>query len=347
MKKLTVLIIILSLIWGCISQNKMKREALIKAISDSVDFKLLPEKIMYIVSYRYDYGDYDLYRLGGFEYFFGGVNGEDLFPHDIAEVNGKYLFFYPPFNSGKTGRKETKKKSIEIVEETGIPKLKQRSKYTWYVMQSRLTGKCTVVRAVNTDIESYEIPEVRTVLSNQPSTGDIDIVACNNCFVQGDVHGTLDVPFTFPVSFSSIFTIYNRKNSCLYWGEPDSLGYFAWVNGRDTLYLNAKEYYLEDKYIDDPDYNYDSQKAYRFEISSGNAYPFFSKLPMKDFHQHLYSLMRDSVFYIPNVDRYKAGAPDSCYYPKQKIKVMFPVECGFKYRTSDTNYYYEKGNLIR
>ena len=326
-------------------QKEINNNTLIKTISDYVDLESIPGNILYAQKLRYKYDCYDLYRIGRFDGIIFDKYGKGIYPHDIAEINGKYIFFYPHIQENKSN-KIMEKKIIEIIDKVGFSE--QYCRHVWYIAQSKLTGECTVVRATNQDMEPYEIPEIRTVLSNQPNIGAIDIVACENDFILSDNKDRKNDTQPFPPErYRSIFTIYNRTDSCLYWETPaDSLGYFAWVNGKDTLRLHMQTTYLEDMKIDDPDYNYDFQKVYRFDISCEDARSFFSKIPKKNYYNDLYNLMRDSIFYFPYIEKYKMKTPDSCYYPKQKIKVMFPVECGYTLITPQKNYHFEDGHFI-
>ena len=71
--KQIILIMIPFLLWSCVAQKDAKRELLTKAITEQIDLELIPEQIIYVIKYRHNYGDFDLYRTGGLDGFDGNI----------------------------------------------------------------------------------------------------------------------------------------------------------------------------------------------------------------------------------------------------------------------------------
>lgn len=319
-----------------LTQTEKNKKSLICAVKECVESGGLSEKVIGVYKSHLNRGDYELYFIRQFE---GLVVDED-FINEIIEWEGRYILLCSNVNTGISEEVESKftKETVDEVNDL-----------LFYFVQCRITGKSLLVKAVNRHVEPYEIPEIRefTCSENIFKKNNIEIIATSYSFdaLENYVLEEDTLSF-FPINYRAEFTIYNRSDSCLFFGSPcDSLGYFAIVNGNDTLYLGAKLAALSDYRIDDPDYIEDPEKFVRFSVTSEGNTDFFSRIEPRNYHQNLLNLLRDSIFYIPYP--FHAGYVNSnCIYPSKKIKVITPIEIVYTFSTPFHSYYCINGSLI-
>lgn len=333
MQNNTIIILLTILLCGCsLSQQERNKTELINAISQCIDSGEFKGKIIGVYRLDYSYKDHDVYLIGQ---YYGIAEGE-AYPYEIIQLKDKHVFLF----SNK--EKELPHDKVDKIQNE-LDEIQNNASTAFYFAQCKTSDKNLLVHAVNAYIEPYEIPEIRdfTCSDMLVKKNNIEIIVTDYNFDAVDNYITThnDTMLYFPTNYTGIISIYNRTDSCIFFPMEEKYGKFAIVNYKDTLHLSTEEISLADMDIDDPDYKFDKQKITRAIISSEIDLSFFEKLINNDnYEKKILSLLRDSIFYLPNSSEYKEHGDRSFIYPKEKIKVITPIEAKYTFVTPKYRY---------
>ncbi len=318
MKDKFIIIFILLILLGCSTIQKEKKDELANAIIECINSGDFFDNTIGVYQAKDYYEDYDLYCIVGFK----GIIIGDNYPYKIETIKDKYVFFYS--YEYESLPEDTVNMFIEKIGE-----YEGMSATAYYFMQCKTTNNNLLVRAINDYIEPYEIPEIRNFNCSDKSwqKNDIEIILNNFCLKGLNDH-SIDFSNYAPINYIATLAIYNRTDSCLFFGLPeDSLGYFAIINKKDTLRLLAKSIYRYNYFNDDPNHIMDPERIAQFDIFWSNIdFSFFNNVTGDNSYSKLLKLLQDSLFYIPNVDKYSKLEKLNCIFPQKKIKVITPIE---------------------
>lgn len=343
--KITYLVFSLFLLSCSSSQEKQNRADLINAVIECIDSEAFPTKIIAVDESDFDYGDYRHYSISGSRYIYGG----EMSPYKIMELKNKYVFFYS--NRKKSLPRKYVNDIIEKYDDYDYFK-GLYSNVMFYFLQCKKTGKNILRHVANSEMYSYEIPELRDF-----SCSDVPFIKkpfeLLSDFYSFDVldkyvSGKKKV-HSFPKNYSAAITVYNRTDSCLFFhGVDTTFGFWCIIHGSDTLRLHAKKSSKPEIIIDDPTYKEDPENIDCLFLTSDDNVDFFNRISStsRDYHQDLHALVRDSLFYIPNVANYELRKKDDCIYPTEKVKVIVPIDIKYSYKTPKFEYRYRGGKLI-
>lgn len=345
MNKITYLLFSLFLLSCSSPQEKRNKVDLINAVIECIDSKAFPAKILVVYESDFDYGDYKHYSILGFRDIYRG----EMSPYEIMELKDKYVFF---FSSRKKPLPE--EYVDDIVEKYNnydyFKGLYSNTKF--YFLQCKKTGKSILHHAVNDDIYSFEIPELRDFsCSDRPFIKEpIELLVDAYSFNVLDkyVSGKMRI-HSFPKNCIAVVVVYNRTDSCLsFHGADTTFGNWCIIHRNDTLRFHVKKISKTNLLVDDPTYKEDPEKVDRLYLTSDDNIDFFSRIAStaKNYHQNLHALVRDSLFYIPNVANYELNKEEGCIYPTKKIRTIVPIDIEYSYRTPEYEYSYQGRKLI-
>lgn len=323
--------------------SKSIDDDLVDAVLEALDSNAFHEKIISVIKSDYDYKDYDLYKISGYRDYMR----PDDYPYQIMELRDKIVFFFS-FDTEKNLPHEDIDKIIEEnynCRNWGDP----CSNIAYFFVKCKDSDKKLLYKAINNTIRSFEIPEIRDFSCSSNSSTKKDIEIITEDFVLHALDDYVlekDTIKKFPSKMVLTLNIYNRTDTCISLDATNSLlGQFNLINGNDSLTFKVKELYINNFVVDDPTYKQDPQRYARLMLISDENLSFFSKINSINYHDNLISLIRDSLFYLPNKELYSSYG-DKCIFPKDNIKVITPPEGYYVYLTPKYEYIYSSGKLF-
>ncbi|NDV60160.1 hypothetical protein [Bacteroides sp. 519] len=325
---------------SCNNQKQSHEEDLMNAIIEVIDSNAFPEKIIAVIKSEFDYEDYHLYRIRGFRDYMT----PDPYPYKIKEIKNKIVFFY--FSEEEELAEEPVDKIIE--EHYDYDYYNINSSTAFFFVQCKTTGKKLLHHAVNEYMQPYEIPEIRdfSCSSGLIKKQSIEVITDFFNIYALDYQGLgSDTISKHPKSIDLVVYVYNRTDSCLFFdGLNTSFGKFMLIKGNDTLQFNPS-LYGGSRIIDDSTFVEDPEKSLELRIESDENLSFFNKINPNHFHEDLISLIRDSLYYIPNQEFYESSN-HQCISPKGKIKVFTAPITAYRYTTPNYVYAYGNGKFL-
>ncbi len=320
-----------------LTQEDKNKKDLIDAVKKCINSGELPGKLVEVHRSHIDRGDCELYFIRQF----GGLIVDEGFLNEIIEWKGKKILLCSNVDTG-ISEEVVDKLTEEIVDSAW-------NSTVFFFIQCKTTGKSLLVKPANRRVEIYEIPEIREFTCSEDIyiKENIEIIATSYSFDAFDnyVLGEDTLKY-FPIRYEGYFTIYNRSDSCLFFGSPnDSFGYFAIINGHDTLYLDAHPASLDNDRIKSLDHEEDTGKFMRFSVSSEANPKFFRGIANRNYYQKLRKLLQDSIFYFPS-RYYGEYISKKCIYPKEKLKVITPKEVVYTFGTPSRLYYCVNDSIL-
>lgn len=352
MKKLIIAFLLL-IILSCntVRDPQVELVAFVEACIDSSEIK---ENMIHVC--ENDYENYQLYYIYGNDVATISLLDTTLFPTNVIKYKDKQILLF-----------EIGKKSIDNDAAQNLMRgfSDSLSTVNWFYLVDKKTKDGIFVRNEELGTAAFDVPIIRDRLNERSlrNAAPIDIGVSAIWFDASDLNDSLGGnTLLFPYKLNVNFTIYDRGGACNTFDTPlDSLGKFVLLYERDTLVINAKinfasrytEYtetkkqkikeIIPGRYFS---HNKDWDICGFYSGKSANDEQFFKNIPLIDFYQNLYRILRDSLYYIPNETASEKYFKKECNYPKKRIRIFFPPNMWCVFYDSPKEQVYQQGKLI-